>query len=106
MHVQIVEFELQGMSRGDYERRCEQVAETFAGLPGLLAKVWVIDPESNRAGGVYTWIDRAAREAYEASELFAAVRGDPSLANVRSRHFDVLERPTETTRGLSVPVAA
>lgn len=53
-------------------------------------------PESNRV----------ARGAYEASELFAAVKADPSLTNMRSRHFDVLERPTETTRGLSVPVAA
>jgi hypothetical protein len=39
MHVQIVEFELQGVNRADHERRSEQLAETFAGLPGLLAKV-------------------------------------------------------------------
>lgn len=106
MHVQIVEFELNGIGRGEYEERVEQIAPAFAEIPGLIAKVWVIDPDSNRAGGVYTWVDSAAREAYEANQVFGALKADANLANVRSRHFDVLEAPTQTTRGLPVGAAA
>ena len=40
-----------------------------------------------------------------AGELFAAARAEPTLANLRSRQFDVLERPTDITRGLTVPAA-
>ena len=43
MHVQIVEFELQGVGRGEYEAFCDQLALAFAQLPGLIAKVWIID---------------------------------------------------------------
>ena len=105
MYVQIVEFELQGVGRGDYEAFCERLAPSFAQLPGLVAKVWIIDAEANRAGGVYTWVDRGACEAYLAGELFAAARAEPTLANLLSRQFDVLERPTDITRGLAVPAA-
>ena len=106
MYVQIVEFELQGVGYGEYEAFCDQLAPAFAQLPGLTAKVWIIDADSNRAGGIYTWADRAACEAYLAGELFAAARAEPTLANLRSRQFDVLERPTDITRGLPVPAAA
>jgi Putative mono-oxygenase ydhR len=101
MHVQIVEFELQGVSGGGYEARCEQLAPAFAQLPGLMTKVWIMDRDSNRAGGVYTWADRAACEAYQAGELYRAALENPALANLRSRQFDVLEAATAITSGLS-----
>jgi hypothetical protein len=89
MHIQIVEFELQGIGRSEYERRCDELAPVFASLPGLLGKAWIVDPDSNRAGGVYGWADAAAA-AYAGGELFAAVRADPQLANLRSRSYAVL----------------
>jgi quinol monooxygenase YgiN len=103
MHVQIVEFELQGIARGDYEAVCEQIAPAFAEVPGLITKRWIVDPESNRAGGVYTWTDRAASEAYMSGELYRAAVENPALANLRSRHFDVLEAATQLTSVLHVP---
>ena len=99
MQVQIVEFEVQGVSAGAYAEHSEAVAPAFAELPGLLAKLWIHDPRSNRAGGVYAWSDAAAREAYLASELYGALQANPALGNVRSRHYDVLERPSRITRG-------
>jgi hypothetical protein len=106
MHVQIVEFELQGVGHGEYEAFCDQLAPAFARLPGLIAKVWIIDAESNRAGGIYSWADRGACEAYLSGELFAAAQAEPTLANLRSRQFEVLEHPTEITRGLHARAAA
>lgn len=106
MYMQIVEFELQGVGRREYAAFCEKLAPAFAEIPGLIAKVWIIDADSNRAGGVYSWVDRAACEDYLSGELFAAAEADPVLANLRSREFDVLERPTAVTRGLRARAAA
>jgi Putative mono-oxygenase ydhR len=103
MYVQIVEFELQGVAGGEYGALCEELAPSFAQLPGLIGKVWVVDRETNRAGGVYIWADRAACEAYKAGELYRAAVDNPRLANLASRQFDVLEAATRITSGLSAP---
>jgi Putative mono-oxygenase ydhR len=106
MYVQIVEFELQGVSRRDYEALCEELAAAFAEIPGLVAKLWIVNRESNRAGGVYTWVDRAACEAYKAGELYRAAIENPTLANLRSREFDVLAAPTRVTSDRPVAASA
>ena len=38
MHIQIVNFNLDGLDAADYEKHCEQVAPAFAAMPGLMAK--------------------------------------------------------------------
>ena len=106
MYVQVVEFELQGVAQSDYEALTEQLAPAFAEIPGLITKLWILDRESNRAGGVYTWVDRAACEAYKAGELYRAALENPALANLRSRQFDVIEAPTRITLELMATAIA
>jgi hypothetical protein len=106
MYVQVVEFELQGVAPSEYEASCEQLAPVFAEIPGLVSKLWIMEPESNRAGGVYTWVDRAACEAYKAGEVFRAAIENPVLANLRSREFNVLEEATRITAGRLVAAPA
>ncbi len=36
----------------------------YEGLPGLIRKYYLFDPESGAAGGVYLWEDRAQAEAF------------------------------------------
>ncbi|MGH2472508.1 MAG: YdhR family protein [Candidatus Limnocylindria bacterium] len=97
MHVQIVNFKLKGISLADYDALCEQVAPSFAGLPGLVSKVWLTDDATNTYGGVYTWRDREAMEAFLKSDLFRAVATHPNLAEMTSRDFAVQERFTAIT---------
>ena len=106
MVIQVVNFRLHGLSEADYESACEQLAPTFRDVPGLLSKVWLKNTETNTYGGVYTWADRAALDAYKASELFAMVRTHPHFQEATSNDFDVLEAPTRTTRGLGTATAA
>lgn len=106
MHVQIVDFGLEGISEAEYRASCDEVADAFAELPGLLAKVWLADDASGTYGGVYLWESREAMEAYQGSELFRAIGADPHLKGVRSRDFAVLEDPTQTTWKLGVAVPA
>jgi hypothetical protein len=105
MHMQVVSFNLRDMSEGEYQKMCEGAATVFASLPGLISKVWLADRDANTYGGIYTWHDRQAMEAYLKSDLFKSIAANPHLANVTSKDFAVLEKATELTRGL-VPVRA
>jgi quinol monooxygenase YgiN len=107
MYIQIVNFNLSNTTPAEFEKLCLELAPQFAALPGLISKVWLADPVGNTFGGVYTWQDRAAYEAFTTSELFKAVAAHPNLSNIASHGFDVLEEPTRETRGLPAqPVAA
>lgn len=100
MHVQIVIFNLKDLSDTDYRRTCEESAPAFAEIPGLLSKVWLADERTNTYGGVYTWVDRAAMEAYVQSDLFKAIAADPGFTDITSRDFDIIEGPTRVTSGM------
>jgi quinol monooxygenase YgiN len=106
MHIQIVNFHLKGMSRADYDTLCEQVAPAFAAIPGLISKVWLEDDRTNTYGGVYTWRNREAMEAFLKTELFRAVATHPNLTDVSSRDFGAQERFSAITAADRVPVAA
>ncbi len=97
MHVLIVNFNLKDMSHEEFLAVCDELAPAFAAVPGLIAKVWLSSPETNTYGGVYRWVDRAAYEAFTASELFAAVASNPHFANITAKDFDVLEGPSAVT---------
>ena len=101
MHVQVVNFQLKNMDDQQFRTMCDELAPTFAAVPGMIAKIWLADPASGTYGGVYTWEDEAAFLAYTRSELFAAVARNPNFANVTSRDFAAIEGPTRVTRGLA-----
>lgn len=105
MHVQIVNFQLSGITEEEYRATCDELAPAFAAVPGLVAKIWLADADTNTYGGVYVWSDRAAMEAFQASELFQAVLADSSLAAIASRDFGVIEAPTAVTSELRVLAA-
>ena len=95
MYVQIIEFELLGMTAAEYEAFCEKGVPMIAQAPGVLGKLFLTDSESNRRGAVYTFTDREAAEAYVGGELFqTAIAGNPAITNVRVRGSEVLEGPT------------
>ena len=50
MHVQVVNFNLEGISRAEYETVCNELAEAFAALPGLVSKHWLADEKKNTYG--------------------------------------------------------
>lgn len=99
MHIQIITFQLSGVSEADYAALCDQLAPTFAAVPGLVRKAWLADSASGTYGGVYVWRDRQAMEDFTKTDLFGSVENHPALANVTSTDYGVLEGPTEVTRG-------
>ena len=100
MHIQVINFNLEGITRAEYDAVCNDLAGTFAAVPGLVSKHWLADDENNTYGGVYIWESEEALQSYLASDLFAGVRDNPAFANVVSNEFGILEGPTQVTRGL------
>lgn len=101
MHIQVVSFNLKNMSDGEYRKWCNELTPTFASMPGLISKVWLADKATNTYGGVYTWRDRSAYEAWVKSDLFQAVGKHPNLTNISSRDFGIIEEPTRACHGLA-----
>jgi hypothetical protein len=101
MHIQIVNFNLNGMTHEEYATSCEEhFGPIFANVPGLISKVWLSDPVTNTYGGVYTFVDKQAMDAFQSSELFQMMGSNPALANLSVKDYGVLEGPTRQTRGL------
>ena len=105
MRVKIINFNLLDMTEDGYAEACDQLAPTFAELPGLQAKIWLGDPATNTYGGVYLFADRDAADEYAASELFRTVGTFPNLTNITVRDFAVDEDSTRRTQP-SVEVVA
>jgi len=99
MHIQMINFQLSGVTEGEYAALCDELAPIFAAVPGLVRKVWLANSDTGIYGGVYVWRDRQAMEDFTKTELFDSVENHPALTNITSRDFGVLEGPTKVTRG-------
>jgi len=99
MHVQIITFGLKGIAEADYAGLCDELAASYAAVPGLVRKTWLADSENGVYGGVYVWRDRQAMEDFAQTELYTSVATHPNLDNVASRDFGVLVGPTAVTHG-------
>ena len=72
MIIQVVNFNLKDLSDADYRSACDGLAPELARVPGLISKVWLADEASNTYGGVYTWVDHQAMDAFAQSDFFKA----------------------------------
>ena len=98
MVIQVVNFNLEGITHEQYLGAASEVAPTFNDLKGLRSKVWLSDPENNVYGGVYTWDDRQSMEDYLNSQFYDEVLGsNPSFVNVTYEAYDVLDGQTGIT---------
>lgn len=83
-----------------YRDLANHVAGAIAAVPGLLWKIWIVDEQRGRGGGVYLFTDRAAASAYVEGPIIQRLRANPAVAGVDVRLFDVLAGPSVITRGL------
>ena len=100
MHIQIINFRLKDLSENEYARLATELAPQFAGLPGLLGKVWLANADTGTYGGVYLWESHDAMMRYGATDLFQAVANHPNLTDITSVDFAEMEAPTSITRGV------
>ena len=70
----------------------------FAELDGLLAKIWIADPETSSYGGIYLFGDRTALDAYLESDVFQSILAEPSFEDASWRSYRVLDELTARTQ--------
>lgn len=99
MNVLLVEF-AHTLSDEELQATAAELAPAFAAIPGCFEKTWIVDSERRTAGGVYKFRDRAALDAYLASDLWKGVESTPQFSDIRLRLLGVLEAATEQTRGM------
>ena len=85
MPMQVITFKLDGIDDAEYQAHAEQDAPRFAALPGLRAKIWLANRQTNTYGGIYTWADVAAMRAYLGGKIFQGLQADPHLTDVAVR---------------------
>lgn len=91
MHIQMVNFKLNEVTRADYDALLEEVAPQFPLIPGLKSKYYLADDGANIYGGVYVWETKQAMLDYQAGEIFQGILDHPGLAEVATVDFDVIE---------------
>ena len=99
MHIQVVTFSLDGIDDAAYQAHAEQIAPAFAVLPGLRAKIWLANQQTNTYGGIYAFEDLAAMRSYQSGEIFQGLQANPHMIDVTVTDFPVLAGPTKVTRG-------
>lgn len=76
----------------------ENVAPVFADVDGLLAKIWIVDPDTNTYGGIKLFRDSAAADSYLEGEIFRSVLEDPNVEDATYRRYHVIEELTAKTQ--------
>jgi hypothetical protein len=99
MHIQVITFKLDGIDDATYQAHAKETAPALAALPGLHAKIWLANQETNTYGGIYIFDDVAAMRAYQGGKIFQGLQANPHLIDVAVRDFSVLAEPTKVTRG-------
>jgi hypothetical protein len=87
-----------GMERAEYEEIADQLSGAFAALKGLEWKVWLMDEENHKAGGIYMFDSEASLNEYLEGDLAAQVAGHPAFSDMDVKPFEVLDGPSKTTR--------
>jgi len=107
MYVQIITFELDGISPAEFADLNDQVVPQYAGTPGLISKLFLADPDDEHAyGGVYLWESRQDADRYLADGLAQILVRSPQFAHVQARVMAVLPGPTSVTGGPLAQLAA
>ena len=83
----------------EYQKMADSVAHTFLNVPGLRWKIWLLNPATQEAGGIYLFDNQASLDAYLNGPLVAQLRGLPAIRNVSMKQFEVMPEVTALTRG-------
>src|SRR5262249_13644026 len=98
-----VTYRLDEIGDPEFNEANREFADAMAAVPGLLAKVWLKDPDDGTYGGVYLWEDRQACQDFLGNELWGEGKKDGSVVDLASRDFAVNDEMTKITQpGLQV----
>ena len=104
MSEQILQLNFKfNVTTGEYEELVSAMAESFAKVPGLVWKIWILNETQSEAGGIYLFDSEASLQSFLDGPLAAQVKSHPAISYMSAKQFSVMEDPTGVTRG---PVSA
>jgi hypothetical protein len=83
----------------EYQKIVDSVAQAFLGVPGLKWKIWLLNPATQEAGGIYLFDSQASVDAYLNGPLVAKLKSMTAVRNLSMKQFDVMVEATALTRG-------
>lgn len=98
MFVQVINFNLEGMTEDEWHAAGRRLLEDYSQTPGLLAKVWIGNPETNTFGGIYFWQDEEALDEFNDGPLGQRIMNHPNYANVSFNRFRIVDELTKKTQ--------
>ena len=97
MKILIINFNLEGQTREEYDAVGIEAAPLFTKVPGLISKHFLEDDDTNTYGGVYVFEDQESLDNYLKSDIFEMINSNPKWPNVTTRIFGVIEAPSLIT---------
>ena len=86
------------VSRQELEAGAQPLIDQIANVTGLIWKIWVINEQERTAGGIYYFGDEEDARAYIEGPVLAQVQNSPILSDFEVKMYDVLDRPSQSTR--------
>jgi hypothetical protein len=83
----------------EYQTMADSIAHAFLDVPGLKWKIWLLNPATQEAGGIYLFDSQASLDEYLNGPLVAKLRGLTSVRNISVKQFEVMPAVTALTRG-------
>ena len=99
MYIHIINFNLTGIDRSQYEAAAMKLTSVFVAVPGLKRKPWLANEENNTFGGGYVFDSKESHDAFVESKLYAGVKGNPSFTNFSAKSFENITKLAKYTRG-------
>src|SRR4051812_33438458 len=87
------------VSTEEYHHIGSSLTDEFASMPGLQWKIWLLNEENRRAGGLYLFESEEAAQAYVDGPIVASLGSAPFLTDLSVSQFGVIEDITAATRG-------
>ena len=91
-----VNFEVSG-DYDAFEEKMEGFAPFLSNTQGMVWKVWSLDRDKGRANGTYMFTSRAHADLYMSEILPVGMGNDPTISNIETRYYDILETPSRIT---------
>jgi len=83
----------------EYQKLADSVAPVFLDVPGLKWKIWLLNPDTQEAGGIYLFDSQASLDGYLNGPIVAQLKGLTAIRNLSVKQFEVMPEITALTRG-------
>ena len=74
-------------------------AHAIAAVPGLCWKIWIYDPDTQMAGGIYLFEDAASAQNYLDGPIFMGLKQTPGVSQMQVIGCQVNVANSAVTRG-------